>query len=359
MKNNTLIQLSSGRTYLGEHTMEKLGAEMKLLGNRALLLTDEAVWYKVEEEVRNSLEQQQISYDILFHQGHCSPASYRKAAEKAVDWGADGIIGIGGGRLLDTAKIASDLAGIRAITVPTSASTCAATAWLSVEYTDDGAFVGNYWTKYPPFCTIIDTDVIVRKCPLRYNLAGIVDAMAKYPEITYNLKFTSRFERNAYSETAKEIAEQNYRLFMSEWQEVKKKLEEGQADAQVEDAIAKAVALTGLVSCLACGGKQAAVSHLLYSYICCYHRHITTRFLHGEIVGASLCYQLAVDCAEKQEIEALRDFLKKAGMPVCMRELGLDLNEKEKEKMFEYLKSGMDISDEEVGRLKQMVSELG
>lgn len=354
MKNNTLIQLSSGRTYLGAHAMGMLGDEAAKLGKRALVLADQIVWGKIKDEVNAALEQAGVDWKILFHTGHCSRDAWERISKYAVETGSRVLIGIGGGRLLDTAKIASEQAGIRSITVPASAATCAASAWLSVEYTRKGAFVGNYWTEYPPFCTIIDTDLIVRKCPPRLNMAGMVDAMAKYPEIEYNLTFTNRFDKNAYSEAAVGAAGQLYDFFMEHYKELQKKYGEGVVDVQVEDAVAKAVSVTGLISSLACGGKQAAISHLLYSYICCRHPQVAEQYLHGEIVGASLCYQLAVNGRRHCEVEALRDCLHGSGMPTCLRELGLDIGAEEKNQIFDYLKPRLDVSDMEIARMKHM-----
>lgn len=353
MENDKLVQLSAGRTHLGQGAIRQLGVEAAKLGKKALILADETVWEKIAYEVGKALNQAGLKWELLIHAGHCCPSAYERAGEHARRMDADMLVGIGGGRLLDTAKIASDKAKICCITVPTSAATCAAAAWLSVEYTEEGAFVGNYWTEYPPFCTIIDTDIIVRKCPLRLNMAGIVDAMAKYPEIEYNLKFTDNFEKNAFSEVAAETAERIYRFFMEHFEEIQEKLRAGVIDAQVEDALAKAIFVTGLVSSLACGGKQAAVAHLMYSYICCHHPQTADQYLHGEIVGASLCYQLIMDGWESKEVEALCTFLHEAGMPACLGELGINADMAEQGQIFGFLEKGLNVSKNEMARLRE------
>lgn len=348
-----LVQLPAGRMYLGEHTIRRrLGAEASRLGKSAVVLTDETVWPKAADEVTAALDQAGLKWELLFHTGHCCPGAYGKVRDHAGQMNADMIIGIGGGRLLDTAKIAADQAKICCVTVPSSAATCAASAWLSVEYSDEGDFGGNYWTEYPPFCTIIDTGLIVKRCPARLNMAGVVDAMAKYPEIGYNLKYTENFSKNAFSEVAAELAEKTYGFFSVHFKELMEKFRLGVVDDMVEDAAAKAIAVTGLVSSLACGGKQAAVAHLIYSYICCHHPRIAGRYLHGEIVGASLCYQIVVDGWDICETEKFRRLLCDAGMPACLAELGLPADAAEQERIFAFLKKGMDLSREETERLR-------
>ena len=200
MRNGNLIQLCSGRYYQGSGVLSHLGGDAVLLGRRALVVADAAVWPKVEARVLRSLEQSGVDTKIWLFSGHCCPGNVRSAAQAGQAYGAELVVGVGGGRALDTAKIAADHMGVRAINVPTSAATCAASAWLAVEYTDDGAFVGNNWTRYPPFAVIAELDFIVRDCPARLYAAGIVDAMAKYPEISYNIQFSNQWEKNLFSQ---------------------------------------------------------------------------------------------------------------------------------------------------------------
>ena len=292
MRNGNLIQLCSGRYYQGSGVLSHLGGDAVLLGRRALVVADAAVWPKVEARVLRSLEQSGVDTKIWLFSGHCCPGNVRSAAQAGQAYGAELVGGVGGGRALDTAKIAADHMGVRAITVPTSAATCAASAWLAVEYTDEGAFVGNNWTRYPPFAVIAELDFIVRDCPARLCAAGIVDAMAKYPEISYNIQFSNQWEKNLFSQSAQLLSENTYRLLLEHGCETIEQLRAGKITPALEDCVCAALQVTGVISAMACGGKQAAVSHTLYSYFCCVHPELAAGFLHGELVGSTLVYQL-------------------------------------------------------------------
>ena len=123
--------------------------------------------------------------------------------------------------------------------------------------------------------------------------------------------------------------------------------------------ICAALQLTGLISAMACGGKQAAISHSLYSYFCTCRPEIRSRFLHGELVGASLVYQLAVNGAPQAEQEGLDRFLRRFALPACLEELGLADTPEEQNSLFAFLAEHMPIADpRELERLRTQATLL-
>ena len=117
--------------------------------------------------------------------------------------------------------------------------------------------------------------------------------------------------------------------------------------------ICAALQLTGLISAMACGGKQAAISHSLYSYFCTCRPEIRSRFLHGELVGASLVYQLAVNGAPRTEQEGLDRFLRRFALPACLEELGLADSPEERDSLFAFLAEHMPVTEpQELERLR-------
>ena len=123
--------------------------------------------------------------------------------------------------------------------------------------------------------------------------------------------------------------------------------------------ICAALQLTGLISAMACGGKQAAISHSLYSYFCTCRPEIRSRFLHGELVGASLVYQLAVNGAPRTEQEALDRFLRRFELPACLEELRLADTPEEQNSLFAFLAEHMPIADpRELERLRTQATLL-
>ena len=69
------------------------------------------------------------------------------------------MIGVGGGKVIDTAKAVGHEAGTRVAIVPTIASTDAPTSAVSVIYTPEGAFSRYLFVSRNPDLVLVDTQV--------------------------------------------------------------------------------------------------------------------------------------------------------------------------------------------------------
>ncbi|MCS6812213.1 MAG: iron-containing alcohol dehydrogenase, partial [Cyanobacteria bacterium] len=111
----------------------------------------------------------------------CSETALTRIQQAVVDHCADVIIGVGGGKALDAAKLVAHRCQLPVITVPTSAATCAAWTALSNVYSDQGAFLYDVGLPRCPDLLVLDYDII-QTAPQRTLVAGIGDALAKWYE---------------------------------------------------------------------------------------------------------------------------------------------------------------------------------
>ena len=93
----------------------------------------------------------------------------------------DVMVGMGGGKTIDTAKIVADRAGIPVIVVPTIASTDAPCSGCAVVYSKQGAFGSVLYQRTNPAAVLVDLDIIAA-APTRFLVAGMGDALSTWFE---------------------------------------------------------------------------------------------------------------------------------------------------------------------------------
>jgi glycerol dehydrogenase len=92
----------------------------------------------------------------------------------------DFIIGLGGGKTLDTARVVAKQLGVTFIAAPTIAATDAPTASACVVYSDEGSVVDYFVTSNPDY-VLVDTKIIA-EAPARFLVSGMGDALATWFE---------------------------------------------------------------------------------------------------------------------------------------------------------------------------------
>lgn len=195
------------------------------------------------------------------------------------------------------------MADVSIFTIPTSAATCAAYAVLYVVYGEDGNVDHSGFLNHEISGVIVDMDLVVNDCPRRYFVSGIVDAMAKKPEFSFTMSHLKDEGMIATSEIATKIADFTYSKYMRDTRQALRDFDDKKDSMLLDDMVNMNIMLTGMVSDLSTGGKQLAVAHNFYDAICCMHKDVRKKYLHGEIVAMALPLQLAVNGSPEAEIE--------------------------------------------------------
>lgn len=116
------------------------GQYAKNLAESFFVIADDFVMKLAGEKVVNGLQ----SHDIRCHaerfNGECSHAEINRLMAILQKQGCRGVVGIGGGKTLDTAKAIGYYQKLPVVVIPTIASTDAPTSALSVIYTEAGEF---------------------------------------------------------------------------------------------------------------------------------------------------------------------------------------------------------------------------
>lgn len=350
LRNGSPIELG-GRYIQNSNALEIVGKEVKTLGKKAFIIGGQTALEVSFDTIKKSLDYEDIIYKVHVFKGFCSMTQINHLGEEATKFGADVIIGIGGGRALDTAKGVAHIIDKRIVTVPTTAAQCASYAIMSVIYSDDGESLSNMHHDHEIDAIIVDTNIITQKCPARMLASGIGDSMAKYPEIAFSIKFCSDLEKSILPTIAMNIAKFNWDVNMLKGKktvdDVKKKLN----SKEVEDIICANIALTGMTSSLTSGGKQLAIAHSFYDSICMYFKEQQTKFLHGELVALGVSLQMKVNGCSDDEIKQYKNFSQSLGLPITLKDIQLDASEKNLTCIHKYIVNTMGLDDKKMHAL--------
>ena len=298
------IQVGAGRYIQCHGALKRAGEEMVFFGKKAYLLYgDDLVKGKTSQVLEESLRESGITFQSEIFEGPSTEKSFGEVAARVRESGAEIVAGIGGGRIIDIAKAAGDMVDASIFTIPTSAATCAAYAVLYVVYGEDGNVDHSGFLNHEISGVIVDMDLVVNDCPRRYFVSGIVDAMAKKPEFSFTMAHLKDEGMIATSEIATKIADFTYSKYMRDTRQALRDFDDKKDSMLLDDMVNMNIMLTGMVSDLSTGGKQLAVAHNFYDAICCMHKDVRKKYLHGEIVAMALPLQLAVNGSPEAEIE--------------------------------------------------------
>lgn len=268
-------------------------------------------------------------YEAHLFAGECSEGEAARCAALAQDSGCRVVAGIGGGKVLDTAKLAAARLDLPVFIIPTSASTDAPVSALSVVYTDTGAHLRSVSHKHSPELVLVDTEIIA-KAPLRLFAAGVGDALSTYFEAMANeASDTANYIRSGYKrcKAGMALTKMCYDIILEEALSAKQALERGEITPAVEDVIEANILLSGLgFENTGCAG-----AHALHTG---FHEFPETKSVyHGEIVAFGVLFQLALEKAPQSETEKIALFLIDMGLPVTLRQLKVAPTEENIEKI--------------------------
>jgi glycerol dehydrogenase len=306
------------RYTIGPEAYGALNSVLPPLGSRILLIGGKKALAAGLGALERALDGTGLKLaEVVTYAGHCTLKDAKALSEKARDANAQIVIGMGGGKAIDTAKACAHYAGLPAVTLPTIAATCAAVTALSVMYHEDGSFDRFLFLKSPPEHAFIHTGIIAA-APSKYLRAGMGDSIAKYfesnfsargDELGYTDSLGLAISRTCY-EPLKKIGEQA--LHDCDWD----------TDSQaLRDAVQSVIVSTGLVSLLVREEYNGALAHSLY-----YAMEDLPQIkacLHGDVVAWGALVQMMMDGQEEEGLNVLH-LLKKLKTPVTLYEMGLD-----------------------------------
>lgn len=249
---------------------------------------------------------------LLDFGGECTADEISTRSREAE--GAAMILGVGGGKAIDTAKCVAIERGVPVGIVPTIASNDSPTSHIAVVYTPEHAVEGVRRMRTNPALVLVDTAVIAR-APRRFLAAGIGDAMSKPYELAGAVAGGGlNFFGGAPTELTMAIVGHAQAVLLRD--SAAAMAADGPSPA-FERVVETAVLLSGLA--FESGGLSIAHSMVRgFSVV-----PELAGLLHGEMVALGTLTQLAAGQGSAAEIRDLARFLSGLGLPTTFSAFGL------------------------------------
>lgn len=313
------LQVSPAQVMRGKGAISQAGAQIAQFGKRPLVIVGEPTQTVIQPHLEPIFQEYDLGAAWASYCPDSCEQSHKNLQNVVADHKADFIIGVGGGKALDMAKLVAFQSKLPIITIPTSAATCAAWTALSNIYTEQGAFQYDVPLPYAPNLLILDYDVIAT-APKRTLIAGIGDALAKWYEASVSSGDSTASLTIAAVQQARvlrDILLQNSATALEN--------PGGEVWQEIVDAV---VLLPGLISGLGGANCRTVAAHAIHNGLT--HLRETHDILHGEKVAYGILVQLRLEeMVQNNQLAAsarqqLLQFYAEIGLPKSLEDLGLE-----------------------------------
>lgn len=316
---SNIVFVSPSKYVQGKGALKQIGEYVRDFGKKPLVLADEVVWGITKDTIITSFTKNSLDYEYIKFNGEASSKEINRVARIGNENKVDVVVGVGGGKTLDTAKAIADELNQSVIIVPTTASTDAPTSGLSVIYTEEGAFESYRFYKKNPDLVLVDTAIVV-KAPARLFASGIADAMATWIEARATFKSGSEaMSGGKPSIAARAIAEACEKTLFTYGEAAYKSVQKGVVTPQVEAVVEANTLLSGIG--FESGGLAAA--HAIHDGFTALKgdiHHLT----HGEKVAYGTLTELVLENKSTEEILKYMRFYRKLNLPTSLKNLHLE-----------------------------------
>lgn len=311
------IICSPGSYIQGSSEIKNLAEYYAQLGSKgAYLIVDKFIDKLYHSEIVSSFIKAEIPFSLNDFGGECSHTEIDQHRRNLGS--ADVVIGIGGGKTLDTAKSVAFYSHLPMIIVPTAASTDAPCSRLAVIYKDTHEFEEYLPLTANPDMVIMDTKIIAN-APVRFLMAGIGDAFATYYEAAACEKSNAVTMTGGHvTKAAMALAKLCRDTIVAKGLKAKASVENKVTTQALEDVVEANTYLSGVG--FESGGLAAA--HAIHNGLTVLEE--THDLLHGEKVAFGTITQLVLENRPMNEIVEAIQFCRACGLPVSLEDLNLD-----------------------------------
>lgn len=306
-----------GRYIQGYGVLKDIGKHIAPFGSKPFIVGGETALDAIRESVSKSLNEYSMRHDFAVFTGAGTREDAEALGKQATGFGADIIVGAGGGLVLDTAKAVVYAMDTPLVIVPTIASTDAPCSREALQYTEDHRFDREIKLKRNPDVVLVDSKVIA-EAPTRYFVAGMGDALATWIEArTCSHSGAKNFAGGMATAAGLAIAKLAYDTLMEHGPAAKLAVDRNVVTPAVEMVIEANTLLSG-IGFESCGlGAAHSISMGLGTL------EGAENCLHGELVGFGTIVNLVLEDYSKDRINEVVTFCHRVGLPTTLDGLGV------------------------------------
>lgn len=283
--------------------VNQLLEELKL-GGKALIVADKTTYEIAGRKCQEVLnERHETSVELI---SDATVSEVERITESCKGMGF--VVGVGGGKVIDVAKLASKNNSLEFLSIPTAASHDGMASSRASIKGEDGSVSLE---AHAPFGVLADTKIIGGS-PYRLYASGCGDIISKFTAIL-DWELAHKVKGEEISEYSIALSRMTAQIIMDSCDVVAKRSEEGVRKV-VKALISSGVAMSIAGTSRPGSGSEHKFSHAL-------DRIAPNVGLHGEQCGIGTIMMMHMHGGDWR---AIKDALKKIGAPTTSAELGLD-----------------------------------
>jgi glycerol dehydrogenase len=305
----------------GPGVFNQLGALLERRPGPVLAIVDGFLADWAEERLHRAFAGTGRAWRLERFGGECCQSEVDRLVALAGEAGV--VVGVGGGKTLDTAKLVAVETGAAMVVAPTAASTDAPTSAMSVLYKETGEHLRAICHGRSPDLVLVDSEIIAR-APLRLFRAGLGDALSTWFEARANDRSdTANYVGAGYQRTKAglAIARMCFDVLMADAEQALADLGQGRLTAAVENVIEANILLSGL----GFENTGCAAAHAIHTGF--HEIPAASQSYHGEIVAFGVLFQLVLEQAPREEVAEMLRFFAAVGLPMTLRQLHVEPTE--------------------------------
>jgi len=293
---------------VGKGTLQRVPEVAKRLGlkGKALVMSDPICYDVAGKAVSDFLAESGLSVDFLLVKT-MTAKDVSEIENQIRELKPQVLFGVGGGTIIDAAKVSSKSQKIPFISVPTTVSHDGiASPLASIKGSEKPYSV----LAQAPMAIIADTDIIAQ-APWRFVISGCGDVIAKFTAVK-DWKLAHLEQNEYYGEYAASLALMSAKLVIENAELIVYRKDEG-LRILLEALISCGVAMSIAGSSRPCSGSEHLFSHAL-DMVNSHHA------MHGEQCGVG---SILAAYLYRTNWQKIRNTLKLIGAPTTAKELGV------------------------------------